>query len=81
MNDISTRECEAKIYSIIQETLSIKITSETSIGDTPEWDSFSQVLILEKIEHSFSITFDLSELILINSVSDWVNLTLSKVHG
>ena len=65
-----------KIKTIVCKTLSIPETTynlELSAGDIPAWDSIGHVTLLQAVEESFNIAFDVEDAIDIESVEDLID--------
>ena len=70
-----------KIIDIVAETLGIEksgISSESSVGDFPEWDSMGHLSILNKVEEVFEISFDPEEMMELEDVNDIVKAVKAK---
>lgn len=64
---------EAKIKSIVLETLKIKESEyheDLAAGDLPAWDSIGHVNLLMAVEREFEVAFDVTDAIDIESVAD-----------
>ncbi|MCI5936079.1 MAG: acyl carrier protein [Lachnospiraceae bacterium] len=55
------------------------LTLETSPNEIEEWDSLSQVLIVEEVEKTFQIKMDLDEVFKIKNVGDLVKIIEGKL--
>jgi len=79
---MSTSEVKNKVNEIIAEVLQIDINSinETDSPETiDKWTSLFHVLIIDKIEKEFNISFNFDELIEIESVKDIYNSLENKL--
>lgn len=54
------------------------ITEETTSADIEKWDSMNHVRLIATIEKEFAITFDIMEIIGINSIGDFVAIIEKK---
>jgi acyl carrier protein len=55
------------------------ITDDTSVDNSPKWDSANHIQLVLALEEAFSISFDVSELESMVSFFDIVNVIQSKV--
>ena len=55
------------------------ITDDTSMDNSPKWDSANHIQLVLALEEAFSISFDVSELESMVSFFDIVNVIQSKV--
>jgi len=63
-----------KLYEIVSKTFNVpieKINDETSSETLDEWDSFNFYVLLDEIENSFDIKFDLDETLDIKKIGDF----------
>ncbi len=75
-------ELKNKVNSIVADVLKIdtKAIKETDSPETiNKWTSLFHVLIIDKIEKEFDISFDFDELIEIESVNDIYNSLYKKL--
>lgn len=63
-----------EIYREIFADETIILTLETSPEDIEEWDSLSQIQIVEEIEKSFGIKMELDDVFKVKNVGDFVAL-------
>lgn len=63
-----------EIYREIFADETIILTLETSPEDIEEWDSLSQIQIVEEIEKSFEIKMELDDVFKVKNVGDFVAL-------
>lgn len=71
-----------KIYEIVSRTLNVPISqiNDDSGPETIEnWDSFNVYVLLDEIENTFNIKFNLTEALEIKNVGDFKKLL--KKHG
>ncbi|MBI2050345.1 MAG: acyl carrier protein [Parcubacteria group bacterium] len=62
-----------KLYLILSEILGISaedITEETSVDNTPSWDSFNGLMIVAELEKSYGVTFTIDEVVSVKKVAD-----------
>ena len=55
------------------------ITDDTSMDNSPKWDSANHIQLVLALEEAFSISFDVTELESMVSFFDIVNVIQSKV--
>jgi len=55
-----------------------KIGLETAPGDFPEWDSLGHLNLLTALEEEFKISFDMDEIMSIQSINDLKNILEEK---
>lgn len=68
-----------KIQEIFTDTIGpIDITPNTSMRNTPEWDSFSHMDFIQSLEEHFDITFTLEELTTLTSIEQLINILREK---
>lgn len=70
-----------KIIKIIQDAFpnhQEKITLETTPNDVDEWDSLGQIMLVQTIEDTLKISFELEELLNFDSVQNIVDIVQSK---
>lgn len=66
---------EEKVIKIISEAIEIevsKINEDTSIGDFPNWDSMSQLIIISSLEKEFDVKFDPEDIMELEDVGDMI---------
>jgi len=71
-----------KIYEIVSRTLNVSISqiNDDSGPETIEsWDSFNAYVLLDEIENTFNVKFNLNETLDIKNVGDFKKLL--KKHG
>ena len=64
---------EERIRRVVIEILKIKesdYSEELTAGDIPEWDSIAHVNLLMAIEREFSVAFDVTDAVDIESIAD-----------
>lgn len=70
----------AKIIEIIQKTFNTNnVTLKTAPNDVDEWDSLGQIMLVQAIEGTFEISFELDELLNFDSVESIVKIVSNKV--
>jgi acyl carrier protein len=57
------------------------LTLETGAGDIPGWDSLGHLSLTTQLEQTFGITFDVDELMEMESVGEIVRIVSAKVSG
>ena len=63
-----------KLYQIVSKVFNVsidKINDDTNTEVLEEWDSFNFYVLLDEIEKSFGITFDLDETLEIKKIGDF----------
>ncbi len=55
------------------------ITDDTSVDNSPKWDSANHIHLVLALEEEFSVSFDVSELESMLSFFDIVNVVQSKL--
>ena len=66
---------EEKLKIIFKEIFAnedLQISYETSPDDIPDWDSLTQVLLVEEIEKTFHISIDMDDVFKIRTFGDFV---------
>jgi acyl carrier protein len=64
---------EELLKQIVIEALKIKpsdYADDLKAGDLPEWDSLGHVTLLQAVQESFKVTFDMDEAFEIESIED-----------
>ena len=56
-----------------------EVTTQSAIGDFPQWDSMGQMAILQQIEETFGIAFEPEEMMEIEDVNDIIVAVESKI--
>lgn len=72
------------IINIIKKVLNKNqtiIDHNTTPADINNWDSLHHVLILNEIEKTFGIKFELDEMLNMNSVKDIIQVVETKTNG
>tara|TARA_Y100001970_G_scaffold159011_1_gene194493 strand:+ start:7880 stop:8128 length:249 start_codon:yes stop_codon:yes gene_type:complete len=67
---------EERVIKLISKAIEIdinKINDETAIGDFPNWDSMSQLLIITSLEKEFDIKFDPEDIMELEDVGDMID--------
>ena len=62
------------IFRTVFEDESIILTEDTSPDDIPDWDSLSQILLIEEIEKLFHVQLELDEVFTIHNIKDMINI-------
>ena len=63
-----------KIFKEIFANNSLDLTDETSPDDIPEWDSLTQVLLVEEVEKAFNITLNMDDIFKIRTFGDFIKI-------
>ena len=73
-----------KLQSIFRKILKedeLILTDELSERDLASWNSLNNILLINKIEESFEVKFDLSEILKIKNVGDIKDLLKRKLSN
>lgn len=76
-------EVLAELQPMFQEVLNaenLTISRTSSAMDTRNWDSLAHIELIEMVEHSFNIRFELAELQKFKQVGDLVDLVVAKAN-
>lgn len=69
------------IKQILREVIGKEdITLNTTPNDVAKWDSLNHAIIIDKLQKHFSITFDLFEIMELQSIEDFVNAISEKLN-
>ena len=71
-----------RVCDSIAEVLKVdaeSITTESGPGNPPEWDSLGNVAIIQAVEESFGVSFDILDLMDVEMVQDLIDLTLEAL--
>lgn len=66
-----------KLESIFKELFAdenLQLSDETSPDDIPEWDSLTQVLLVEEVEKTFNIKIAMDDVFKIKTFGDFVQI-------
>jgi acyl carrier protein len=83
MPDLTPDSVLAELQPIFREALdnqALAVTRGSSAQDTPNWDSFSHIEIIEMVERHFKVRFGLGEVQDLKTVGDLVDLTIRKAQ-
>lgn len=72
-----------KIIDIVASVLEVevsKVSTNSSIGDFPAWDSLGHMNLLQSIQDEFEIEFDPEEIIELEDVDDIVKAVEAKLQ-
>ena len=69
-----------EIFRDVFDDESLVITEATTANDIEEWDSLTDVALIDCIEKSFKIKFALGELRELNRVGDILEAILKKIN-
>ncbi|MCH5265263.1 MAG: acyl carrier protein [Lachnospiraceae bacterium] len=73
-----------EVIEILREALNlgenIEVTECTSSDSLPEWDSFGQIVLFQKLEQHFDLKFSFDEMISMESVGDICQVIENKQH-
>lgn len=67
------------LMSIVLNTDAAKINDDTSMDNTPGWDSANHINLVLALEEEFSISFEVSEFELMTSFFDIVQVVTAKL--
>lgn len=74
-----TRHENDKIMKILKKILKCEINSNTSMINTPQWDSLNHIKIINEIEKKYQTKVELSNYMHINSVKN-ILIFLKKIN-
>ncbi|MBF0357887.1 MAG: acyl carrier protein [Magnetococcales bacterium] len=81
---MNSDEILAKITTIMRETFNapaLVISPEMTAKDVKGWDSMKNIWLIVAIEDSFNIKLTTSEVIKVESISDYVALIQDKISN
>lgn len=67
---------EERVIKIIADAIEVdvnKINEDTAIGDFPNWDSMSQLIIITSLEKEFDIKFDPEDIMDLEDIGDMIS--------
>lgn len=67
------------IFRNIFDDDTLFLNRETTAADIDEWDSLTQINIVEACETEFSVKFDLDDIVSLNGIGDMVDLIEKKM--
>lgn len=70
-----------EIFRDVFDDQSILINDSTTADDIEDWDSLTHISLIGAIEDVFSIKFDLSEILLLKNVGNFVDLIEIKLES
>jgi len=73
----------SKMQDIIRDIFddeSIVLTTDTTAADIEDWDSVTNMIIIEEVEKTFSIRFTTSELMSIKNIGEYVDCITKKIN-
>ncbi len=76
---MDVKEKVFEIVATVCETEVANITTESTIGDFPQWDSMGHLTILSNVEEAFEVNFDPEEMMEIEDVNDIINAVSAKL--
>ncbi len=68
---------EDRIRTVVIDTLQIApeaYAEDLAAGDIPQWDSIANVRLLQNVESTFDISFDVADAIAVEDVGDLIEL-------
>lgn len=68
-----------RIFKILKKILKCEINSNTSMINTPQWDSLNHIKIINEIEKKYKTKIELSNYMHINSVKN-ILIFLKKIN-
>lgn len=71
-----------KVIEIVAETLEVsasEVTTDSSVGDFPTWDSLGHMNLLQNIQDEFDIELDPEEIIELEDVNDIIAIVEKKL--
>lgn len=76
---MSTIERLQDIFRNIFDDDTLILNRETTAADIDEWDSLTQINIVEACETEFSVKFDLDDIVSLKDIGDMVDLIEEKM--
>lgn len=79
---MAEQDIQAVIKRVMADVLDLNvnaISDDTSVENSPKWDSANHIQLVLALEEEFSISFDVSELESMISYFDIVNVVQSKL--
>ena len=70
-----------KIFIYVFDDESIKIDTQTSAPDIPNWDSLNHIRLILEIESKYKIKFNLSEIEDLKNVGEFLEVLKVKVEN
>lgn len=70
-----------KLFRDVLKEEDLTLTDELNEKDLASWNSLNNVLLINKIEESFKVKFELSEILKISNVADIKTLIDKKMNG
>lgn len=67
------------IFADVFADKDIRLTEAANADDIEAWDSLTHITILEAVQDEYQITFDLDEIIELNTAGDIVDAVLAKM--
>lgn len=67
-----------KIFRDIFDDKDLELTPNTDSQDIPDWDSLSQIVLIEEIQEIFGVKFTQEEVLSIKNVGDIISLIEKK---
>lgn len=71
-----------KVIEIVATTCEVEkseVTSDSTVGDFPAWDSMGHLSILSNVEEAFDISFEPEEMMELEDVNDIVKAIEEKL--
>jgi len=66
---INTKELDIKLEEILKKIFkNEKIDLEGTMEDTPEWDSFTHIQLIDAIEGEFKIEIEFNDVLIMTSI-------------
>lgn len=78
MNTIIVSELTPIVRKILRSP-ELHLTPELSPADIPQWDSVSNIMLIDAVERHFGLNVELKEMLKTKNVEDLVNLIEQKV--
>lgn len=79
---MAEQDIQTVIKRVMADVLDLNvnaISDDTSVENTPKWDSANHIQLVLALEEEFSVSFDVSELESMISYFDIVNVVQSKL--
>lgn len=81
MNKVEIIEKLNAIFKEVFEDKNIIINDEMTANDVENWNSFTHMLLISKVEETFNIKIKLKELNRLKTVGDIVTLLVAKCEN
>lgn len=76
-------DVKAKVFEIVAQVCDTdvaNVTSESTIGDFPAWDSMGHLTILQQVEEELEVSFEPEEMMDLEDVNDIIKAVEAKLQ-